>query len=194
MKKKMDFATKAKLIYSGELLIFAIVFYVIAILKITNVFVFNQTRATIFNWITIFGGTWIIVDLIWALVDKKRQKRVAIIDKIIHVPAGIYLICFDLFCLITKPEEPMVYQYGISSVLLYLGLCYTFEAIFHFKYPVPGIIDAVEQEKVVAEQNAEVIDAEPLAVEQQPIEENSSKEQNSSSLEEREENNDEQKN
>ena len=181
MKKKMDFETKAKLIYSGELLIFAIVFFVIGILKITNVFKFNATRSTIFNWITIFGGTWIIIDLIWALVDKKRQKRVAIIDKIIHVPAGVYLICFDLFCLITKPEEPMVYQYGVASVLLYLGLCYTFEAIFHFKYPVPGIIDAVEQEKVVAEQEAII------------NEENNGEEQESSSLEESEENNNEQK-
>ena len=191
MKKKMDFATKAKLIYSGELLVFALVFLTIAILKVTNVFKYNGTRSTIFNWITLFGGTWLVADLLWALFDKKRQKRIALIDKIIHAPAGLYLISYDLFCLITKPEDPNVYQYGVSIVLGYLGLCYTFEAIYHFFYPVPGIIDAVEQEKALsAEAEAEGSDSN----EEQPIVNNQIEEQEASSNEESEENNDEQKN
>ena len=155
MKKKMDFATKAKLIYSGEILLFAIVFLVLAILRFLNVIQYNATRVTIFNWVTIFGGTWIIVDLIWAICDKKRQKRIAIIDKIIHVPAGIYLVAFDLYCLITKATDPELFRFGIASVLAYLGLCYVFEALYHFKYPVPGVVDAVEQEKIQAEQALE---------------------------------------
>ena len=155
MKKKMDFATKAKLIYSGELLIFAIVFLVLAILKLTNVLKYNELRGTIFNWITIFGGSWIIADLVWAIFDKKRQKRNAIIDKIIHAPAGIYLVSFDLYCLISQTKDASTYQYGVGAVLAYLGLCYIFEAIYHFKYPVPGIIDAVEQEKIQSEQALE---------------------------------------
>ena len=174
MKKKMDFATKAKLIYSGELLIFAIIFLTFAILKITNVFKYNSLRSTIFNWITLFGGTWLIVDLMWALFDKKRRKRIALIDKIIHAPAGAYLIAYDLYCLITKTDNETFHQIGVSIALLYLGSCYIFEAIYHFKYPVPGIIDAVEQEKALSEKPEE--------------------EQESSSLEESEENNDEQKN
>ena len=174
MKKKMDFATKAKLIYSGELLLFALVFLTLAILKATNVFKYNATRSTIFNWITLAGGTWLIVDLMWAIFDKKRQKRIAIIDKIIHAPAGIYLISYDLFCLISKPEDPNIYQFGTAIVLGYLGLCYVFESIYHFKYPVPGIIDAVEQEKA--------------------LEEAQNEQQEDSSLEESEEKNDEQKN
>ena len=174
MKKKMDFATKAKLIYSGEILIFAIVFLVLAILRFLNVIQYNATRVTIFNWITIFGGTWIVVDLIWAIFDKKRQKRIAMIDKIIHAPAGLYLIAFDLYCLINKPENPEIYRFGIASVLAYLGLCYIFEAFYHFKYPVPGIIDAVEQEKIQTEQALE-------------------EENEESSKEESEENNNEQK-
>ena len=154
MKKKMDFATKAKLIYGGELILFALVFITIAILKFTNVFKYNATRATIFNWITIFGGTWLIVDLCWAIFDKKRQKRIAIIDKIIHAPAGIYLISFDLFCLITKPAEN-VYQIGIPIVLTYLGLCYIFEAIYHYKYPIPGLIEIEEEAKKVEAESEE---------------------------------------
>ena len=146
MKKKMDFATKAKLIYSGELLIISVVFIVIAILKLTDVFKYNSTRALIFNWITIFGGTWVIADLIWAIVDKKRQKRICLIDKIIHAPAGIYFICFDLYCLIKQPGERF-YQIAIPVVLLYLAACYIFEAIYHYKYPIPGLIEEEEENK-----------------------------------------------
>ena len=146
MKKKMDFATKAKLIYSGELLIISIVFIVVAILKLTDVFKYNPTRAIIFNWITIFGGTWIIADLIWAIVDKKRQKRICLIDKIIHAPAGIYLITFNLYCLIAGASEKF-YQTAIPVVLLYLAACYIFEAIYHYKYPIPGLIEEEENNK-----------------------------------------------
>ena len=155
MKKKMDFATKAKLIYRGELLLFALVFFVIALLKFINVIKYNEVRGTIFNWITLFGGSWIIADLIWAIFDKKRQKRIAIIDKIIHAPAGIYLVSFDLYCLISQVKDANLYQYGVAIVLTYLGLCYTFESFYHYKYPVPGIIDAVEEEKKQSEQPLE---------------------------------------
>ena len=146
MKQKMDMLTKAKLIYSIELGVFALLFLTLAILRLTGVIGTNATRALIFNWVTLFGGTWICVDFFWALFDKKRQKRIAMIDKIIHLPAGLYLIAFDLYCLTAKPENDAVYQYGIASILMYLGLCYTFEALFHFKYPVPGIIEAGKEE------------------------------------------------
>ena len=139
----MDFATKAKLIYSGELMLFALVFITLAILKVVGVIKYNEIRATIFNWVTIFGGSWIIADFIWAVVDKKRQKRIALIDKIIHAPAGVYLITFDLYCFIVQPDET-VYKYGIPIVLAYLGLCYIFEGIYHFKYPIPGLIEEEE--------------------------------------------------
>ena len=152
----MDFATKAKLIYSGELAIFAVVFLVFAILKFTGVMGVNETRLRIFNWITLFGGSWIIADFVWAIFDKKRQKRIALIDKCIHLPAGLYLITFDLYCLIAKPAiDSPVCKYGVPIVLVYLCLCYTFEAIYHFKYPVPGIIDVVEQERTLSEQQTQ---------------------------------------
>ena len=154
MKKKMDFATKAKLIYSGELLLFALVFITIAILKLTNVIPFSSVRATIFNWVTIFGGTWLLVDLFWAIFDKKRQKRIAIIDKIIHSPAGVYLITFDLYCLISQIQDQKVYQIGVPIVLGYLGLCYIFEAIYHFKFPVPGLIEIEEEQKKEEEEDS----------------------------------------
>ena len=153
MKKKMDFATKAKLIYSGELILFSLVFITIAVLKFTNVIKFNEVRATIFNWVTIFGGTWLIVDLVWAVVDKKRQKRICLIDKIIHVPVGVYLISFDLYCLINHPGESF-YQIGIPIALSYLGLCYLFEGLYHYKYPIPGLIEEEEEKKETIEDSS----------------------------------------
>ena len=147
MKKKMDDFTKAKLIYSGELLLFGVAFLVVAILKMTNVIPSNEKLHAVFNWITLFGGSWIIADFIWALVDKKRQKRIALIDKIIHLPVGIYLVAFDLFCLISQTKDPVVFQFGIPSALAYLCLCYIFEAFYHYKYPVPGLLDAVKEEE-----------------------------------------------
>ncbi len=154
MKKKIDAVTKVKLIYSGELLLFAVVFLTLAILKFTNVIPFNSTRALIFNWITIFGGAWIIADLIWALVDKKRQKRLALIDKIIHAPAGVYLISFDLFCLISQSSDERVYQIGIPIALTYLCLCYIFEAFYHYKYPIPGLIEEEEEKQIEQEDSS----------------------------------------
>lgn len=161
MKKKMDLFTKAKLVYSCELGIFAIVFIVLAILKATGVMGTNATRLTVFNWITLFGGTWLMIDFVWAISDKKRQKRIALIDKCIHLPAGIYLVTFDLFCLISKPDiNGPICKYGVPIVFMYLGLCYAFEAIYHFYRPVPTLLDAISEDdnKVVSEQDAEIVE------------------------------------
>ena len=156
MKEKMDTMTKAKLIYSIELGVFAVVFLVLAVLKFVGVIGTNPTRLQVFNWITLFGGSWLVVDFFWALLDKKRQKRVALIDKCIHLPAGLYLITFDLYCLIAKPEiTSPICRYGIPIVFTYLGICYAFEAIYHFKYPVPGIFDALEEKPSNEQQDLE---------------------------------------
>ena len=145
MKKKMDALTKAKLFYSGELMLFALVFLVFAILRFVGVINHSATRSLIFNWLTLFGGTWITIDFFWALFSKKRRPRIALIDKIIHLPAGLYLISFDLYCLIAKPQDQNIYRYGVAIVLSYLFLCYPFEAIYHFFYPIPGIYDAIQE-------------------------------------------------
>ena len=156
-KKKLDMLTKAKLIYSGELMIFAIVFLVFAILRITGVMAGNATRSAIFNWVTIFGGSWLIIDCLWALFSKKRRPKVALIDKLLHAPAGIYLVSFDIYCFVTHPEATSdVYRYGVPVVLFYLCSCYIFESIYHFFKPIPGLLEIEAAEK--AEQEAKVVD------------------------------------
>ena len=175
MKKKMDPLTKVKLIYSGELMIFAIVFLVLAILKFTQVMKTNASRLTVFNWITLFGGAWMIADFLWALIDKKRQKRIAMIDKFLTLPAGLYLIVYDLYCLIKQPPlTGRACTYGVPVIFTYFFLIYTFQAIYHFKHPVPGLLNAVvevDDDKVVDEQGAVVLEADKK--EENPQEEES---------------------
>lgn len=159
MKQKMDIETKAKLIYTIELGVFALVFITLAILKATGVIPTDPNRVRVFNWITLFGGTWLVVDFMWAFLSQKRQKRVSLLDKVLHLPAGFYLITFDIICLLGKQKDEF-YRYGIPIVLGYLGLCYIFEAIYHFWHPIPGLLDSLkEQEKKEAnEQDAPVME------------------------------------
>jgi len=165
MKKKLDMLTKAKLIYSGELLAFFIVFVVVATLRITGVMAGNDVRSKIFNWVTIFGGSWLTIDFLWALFSKKRRPKIAFIDKALHLPAGLYLVSFDIYCFVTNPAGASdVYRYGVPIVLYYLSTCYLFESIYHFFKPVPGLLEIEEAEKaeqeakVVAEQEAEIVE------------------------------------
>lgn len=167
MKEKMDIETKAKLIYSIELGVFALIFITIAILKATGVIPTNPTRVLIFNWVTLFGGTWLVVDFMWAFLSQKRQKRVSLLDKILHLPAGFYLIAFDIICLLGKQKDDF-YRYGIPIVLGYLGLCYTFEAIYHFWHPIPGLLDSLKEEE---KKEADTQDAPKVEETDQPVEE-----------------------
>lgn len=148
MKKELDALTKAKLIYSGELIVIALVFLVIAILKITQVIPTNSTRHLVLNWITIFGGTWVVVDFFWALLSKKRRPKISLLDKSLQLPAGIYLITFDLYCIISQTQDANILRFGFPLVILYLCACYIFEGIYHFYHPIPGLLAAIVEEEV----------------------------------------------
>ena len=94
--KNLSEETKTKLVYSGELIIIAIVFLVLGILKIVDVMKYNEQRRLIFNYITLVGGVWVISDFIWMLLSKKRRAKNCLLDKILNLPLGIYLLIFDI--------------------------------------------------------------------------------------------------
>ena len=144
--KKLDKETKYKLIYSGELAFFAIVFAVFSVLKFTGVMGYKPTRALIFNWITIFGGAWGIVDFIWAISSKKRQARISLLDKFLLLPLSIFIITYDLICFIAKPE-PSFYVLMIGIAFAYVAVVYCFEAVYHFYHPIPGLLEDDEEEQ-----------------------------------------------
>ena len=153
--KKLDKETKYKLIYSGELALFAIVFLVFAILKFTKIMGYNETRRVIFNWITLAGSAWGITDFIWALCSKKRRERVSLLDKILVLPLVAFIITFDLISLIAKPENPDFYIYMLGGAFSYVAVIYTFEAIYHFHHPIPGLLEEMEEEEEKDENSQE---------------------------------------
>ena len=158
----MDPHKKMKLIYSGELLLFAVIFLVVAILKLTGVMVYIEKRRIVFNWITIFGGLWGIIDFVWGAVSKKRRARICLLDKALLLPLVLFIETFDFISLIAKPENESFYVISIGCAFLYITVIYTFQAIYHYFKPIPGLFDDEEkkdenfQEKPInSEENVE---------------------------------------
>jgi hypothetical protein len=146
-KKKMDELTKMKLIYSGELLIFAIVFVVLGILILTKVIYLTERRQLIFTWITLCGSFILLGDFTWLCFSKKRQKKNSWIDKILVLPSAICLIVFDLIALISGAKPYEYYMYLMGSVFCYISIIYTFEGIYHYFKPVPALLEDDPKEK-----------------------------------------------
>lgn len=148
MKQKMDEFTKAKLIYTIEISIFALAFLVIAILQIVRVIKFGETHLRVINWITIFGASIGVLDFIWFLNSPVRRKKNSMLDKCLLVPLMIYILVFDIICFINY-ENPQVdlAQIMIPIALIYVSAVYTLEAVYHWYKPVPMLFEALEEEK-----------------------------------------------
>ena len=149
MKKKMSDFDKAKLIYSGELVLFAVVFLVLGILIMTHVISLSKNYRYIFTFLTLGGGVFIISDFIWLCCSKKRQKKNSFLDKALVLPVGVALIVIDLISIISGIEKmPYEYfQYCCSSIFLYVALVYAFQGIYHYKVPAKALVYAYEIEK-----------------------------------------------
>ena len=147
--KKLDPHKKIKLIYSGELLLFAVIFLVFGILKCTKVMGYYETRRIVFNWITIFGSAWILIDFCWGLFSQKRRQRICLLDKVLTLPVGLFIMVFDFISLIAKPENDDFYIYSIGAAFLYISVIYTFQGIYHYFKPIPGLLEDVEEEEKV---------------------------------------------
>ena len=145
--KKLNKETKIKLIYSGELMLFAILFLLVGILKITNVMKYNATRTLVFNIITLVGAAWGFTDFFWAISSKKRQQRISLIDKILILPLTIFIVTYDLICLIAKPSNEKFYLYMLGFAFVYVAIIYCFQAVYHFYRPIPGLLDDEDEEE-----------------------------------------------
>ena len=145
--KKLDDVTKLKLIYSGELAFFFLLFCVIGILEITLVLHISDTVLAIFKWITIFGSAYFIFDFIWSLVSKKRRAKVCLLDKICTIPLPFYIISLDILLFMNNQTLLENREYFIAPVLLYLAVVYLFQAIYHWFFPLKDLLDALNEEK-----------------------------------------------
>lgn len=158
-EEQLNAIRKTKLIYTIELAVIAVIFLVIAILELTHVLTISERHHMIFNFVTLAGGLWVITDFVWVLLSKKRRSRNSLLDKIMMLPLGVYLITFDIICLVNWNALPYeVYLYGMTSAFLYIVLAYTFQAFYHFKHPIPSLVEATlldleEKKAKEAEQN-----------------------------------------
>ena len=163
MKKKMSDETKIKLIYSGELVIIALIVLVISILKFTGVMPTKQTRLLVYNIISLIGFVWIVVDFVWSIASAKRRKKTCFLDKFLMLPVAGYILFFDIACFakVFTYESPFV-QYSIAGILMYLAVIELFMAVYHWFKPVPQIQEAIDEAnkpEEVIEQVVEVKDA-----------------------------------
>lgn len=150
MKKKMDPLTKMKLIYSGELIVVSLIILVIGVLELTLVIHLKDTVINIFNWITIFGGSWIIIDFLWTIFSPKKRAKSCLLDKSVVFPLGIYLVAFDIISFtgtFDKVIDYDFYRFGISAALLYIFVAYTFQGIYHWFHPLPSLVAELEKEQ-----------------------------------------------
>lgn len=154
-KEKMSLEKKVKLIYSGELIFFALVFFVIATLEILGIIGKREIILIIFNWVTIFGGSWMIADFIWLMSSPRRQKKNSKIDKALLVPAGLYLITFDIICFTNASFVTLEFRRLMMGIVFYyLGAVYIFQGIYHWFRPIPGLLEDIQKEQQKAEQEA----------------------------------------
>ena len=108
---------------------------------------YNETRRIVFNWITIFGGLWGIIDFLWGAFSKRRRARICLLDKALLLPLVLFIETFDFISLIAKPENENFYIYSLGFAFIYVTIIYTFQAIYHYFYPIPGLFDDEEEEQ-----------------------------------------------
>ena len=142
-KKKLDDLTKSKLIYSGELLIFGIIFAILGVLILLGTINVRDWKKIAFTWVTLFGGFILYGDFFWALFSKKRRKKNSLLDKILVLPSGTFLIGYDLYVLISNDDSWIPYVMG--AIFVYLALVYAFEAIYHWFVTHPYLLEDEEK-------------------------------------------------
>ena len=141
--KKLSLETKIKLIYSGELAIFAVVFLVLGILKLLGIMAYDEGRRVLFNYITTAGGLWLVADLIWACASPKRRKRICLLDKFLNVPLGVFLLYFNITCF-TQEVKDSYCVVMMSFAFFYVAINYSFQAIYHFYNPLPSLMEEIK--------------------------------------------------
>ena len=149
----MTIEKKNKLIYSGELVFFAIAFFVIGLLELLKVIVLSDRFQLIFKILTLVGATWLVADFFWTLLNKKRRANNDLLDKIIMLPLAIYLYGYDSpGFVVARAYE--YYQVGVPIAFFYITCSYLFQGIYHYYRPIPLIVQAIEEETKDQEQKA----------------------------------------
>ncbi|MBQ9457017.1 MAG: hypothetical protein IJU64_00700 [Bacilli bacterium] len=182
---KESLMKKVKLVYSAELAIFAVLFAVLGSLFLANVISVADWKRYAFSYVTLIGGTWLIIDFIWMLASPKRRAKNSFFDKIGVLPAALTVIGFDIYAfangLVHIPEgaeTSPLFRYFLGANMLYLALFYIASILYHWYRPLPSLGTAVDE----ALREEEAAQAEEAARAQEenkePVEEPQSREEN----------------
>ncbi len=157
---------KIKWIYSGELLIFAVVFLTLGILELLAVIKQSERFQLIFKIVTLVGATWLVTDFVWVLLSPKRRAKNSLMDKAMMLPLAIYLYVFDILGFVLQPG-PGYYQVGVPIAFFYIACAYVFQGIYHYYNPTPMVLEMIEEAMKPEEAQVE----ETPSVEEEPTEE-----------------------
>ena len=135
---------KIKLIYSGELLFIAVVFLVIGLLELLKVITIKDWVQLVFKIVTLAGAAWLIADFLWTLLSPKKRAKNSLMDKIMMLPLAAYLLAFDIYGFVS-PRPYEYYQIGIPIAFFYISCAYIFQGIFHYKHPVPMVVEMISE-------------------------------------------------
>ena len=152
---------RIKMIYSGELLVFAVVFIVLGILELLAVIKLSERFQLIFKIITLVGATWLIADFVWVMVSPRRKAKNSVMDKAMMLPLAVYLYTFDIIGFVLQPGYGY-YQVGVPAAFIYISCVYAFQGIYHYYHPIPTVLEMIEEARK---------EAEPAPINETPTEE-----------------------
>lgn len=144
---------KAKLIYSGELLLFVAVFLVLGILILVGVIGVADWKRIAFTFLTLAGSIWLIADFIWTLRSPRKRAKNSLLDKCMVLPVALFNLGFDIAALCLgwvfledgEATSPW-FRFVIGGDLCYLAACYLVQAIYHYFHLHPALRIAYEEE------------------------------------------------
>ena len=163
---------RVKLIYSGELLLFAVVFLVLGFLELFAVIKIKETFQLIFKIVTLVGATWLVFDFIWMIKSPKRRAKNCMLDKVMMLPLALYLYVYDILGFVLNPGYGY-YQFGVPVAFIYIACVYIFQGIYHYYKPVPTVIEMIEEIQKPEEKPQDDV----LVVDETPVEENKKSEE-----------------
>ena len=157
---KLSVEKKTKLIYSGELILFSVIFLILGVLELVKVITLSDRFQLIFKILTLIGASWLVIDFVWMMLSKKRKERNSFLDKVMMLPLAAYLYGFDIAGFV-YPRNYEYYQIGVPIAFFYIACAYLFQGIYHYRKPIPMIIEAIEEEEKKLLEESELKEEKP---------------------------------
>ncbi len=153
--KKLSGNDKAKLVYTVELGVFACLFAVLGILFLTGVLHTNAWKKWLVLTVGTLGAVWCYVDFFWCLKSAKRRAKNSLLDKALVLPNALFAFVINIYFWVRlapfNEDSDAMFAYCLGASLCYFAFIYIIEAVYHWKHPLPGLL---EVEEGIAEENS----------------------------------------